>query len=82
MLFETARASKWQRMSYAIAHESMHLLGADDLYNVRMAKFYHPRDIMNYPSRFLSTSTIEGISAYAVGLIEEKPPTPFDVTEY
>jgi len=80
-LLEPTYASRWQWMAYAMAHESLHLFGADDLYNIRSATYYHPRDIMNYPSRFLSTSTLEGITAYAVGLLDQKPPTPFDVTE-
>jgi hypothetical protein len=81
MILESSAPSDWQCLEHVLAHESLHLFGADDLYNISAAKLYSPRDIMNYPSRFLSGSTLEGISAWAVGLLDTRPATPFPVME-
>lgn len=80
-IFEPPSPRRWQALEYALAHEALHLFGADDLYDISTAKYYQPRDIMNYPSRFLSGSTLEGISAWAVGLLDTRPDTPFPVKE-
>jgi hypothetical protein len=69
----------WQGMQYTQAHEALHLFGADDLYPIRDAKFYAPRDIMNYPSRLLAGSTLEPITALATGLRAEPVGAPFAV---
>lgn len=80
-IFESARSKRWQSMEYTQAHETLHLFGAADLYNIRNARYYAHRDIMNYPSRFLSASTLEPLTAYAVGIYNKKPETPFPVTK-
>lgn len=80
-ILEEPASRRWQKLEYTMAHEATHLFGADDLYNIGPARSYIPRDIMNYPSRYLSTSTLEGITAYAVGLLDTIPSTPFEVTE-
>lgn len=81
-LMEKPNTKFWQSMGYAQAHEALHLFGADDLYNIEKAKYYAVRDIMNYPSSILDASTIDDITAYAIGLTERKPKTPFKIKEY
>lgn len=81
-LMEDTRSKHWQSLEYTQAHESLHLFGADDLYNIRNAKFYAPRDIMNYPSSLLDTSTLESLTAYSVGLKKQQPVTPFHIKTY
>jgi hypothetical protein len=79
VLLESARSKKWQSLQYAQAHESLHLFGADDLYNIRNAKYYEVRDIMNYPSSQLQASTLEALTAWSVGLDARKPDAPFKI---
>lgn len=79
VLLESAHSKKWQALRYAQAHESLHLFGADDLYNIRNAKFYDVRDIMNYPSSRLQVSTLDALTAWSVGLDVAKPHTPFPI---
>ena len=81
-LMEPPKPKFWQALEYAQAHESLHLFGADDLYNIDAARHYAVRDIMNYPSKLLDASTMEPITAYAVGLREDFPATPFKVKSY
>jgi hypothetical protein len=81
-LMEQPKVKFWQSMGYAQAHESLHLFGADDLYNIRKAKFYAVRDIMNYPSSILDANTLDDITAYAIGLTDKKPETPFKIVDY
>ena len=70
---------RWDEVSYAQAHETLHLFGADDLYNLRSAGSYAPRDVMHYPSRLLSASTMEAITAFATGLRRDRPAAPFRI---
>lgn len=81
-LMEQPRPKFWQSMGYAQAHESLHLFGADDLYNIQKAKYYAVRDIMNYPSSILEASIMDEITAYAVGLTDKKPDAPFKIKDY
>lgn len=78
-LLESVTPKGWNELGYAQAHETLHLFGADDLYNIRGAYAYAPRDIMNYRSRFLSASTLEPITAYATGLRRDPPAAPFRI---
>lgn len=82
VLLESARRKQWQSLQYAQAHESLHLFGADDLYNIRKAKYYDVRDIMNYPSSQLQASTLEALTAWSVGLAGHKPKTPFKIKTF
>ncbi|MBI1422465.1 MAG: hypothetical protein GC149_03290 [Gammaproteobacteria bacterium] len=82
VLFEAPRSKRWQSLQYAQAHESLHLFGADDLYNIRQAKYYDVRDIMNYPSSLLQASTLETLTAWSVGLGIKKPATPFKIKTF
>ena len=66
-------------MEYAQAHESLHLFGADDLYNIKQSIYFATRDIMNYPSKYLDASVIEPVTAYGIGLINKKPEAPFKI---
>lgn len=79
VLLESPHGKKWQSLQYAQAHESLHLFGADDLYNIRGAKYYEVRDIMNYPSSLLQASTLDKLTAWAVGLDAHKPKAPFRI---
>lgn len=81
-LMESTRSKHWQSLEYAQAHESLHLFGADDLYNIRAARNYAVKDIMNYPSSILWGSSMEDITAYAIGLKKMQPRTPFAVKTY
>jgi hypothetical protein len=81
-LLESNRPKFWQALEYAQAHESLHLFGADDLYNIRNARNYAVRDIMNYPSSRLWGSTMEDITAYAIGLKKNPPKAPFKIKTY
>jgi len=81
-LMETPNVKHWQSLRYTQAHESLHLFGADDLYNIKRAKYFEVRDIMNYPSSVLEASTLEELTAYAVGLSKRRPVTPFKVITY
>ena len=78
-ILEEAVIKKWQSMEYAQAHESLHLFGADDLYNIKQSTYFATRDIMNYQSKYLDASVIEPVTAYSIGLITEKPETPFKI---
>jgi len=81
-LMEAPSAKSGNFMSYAQTHETLHLFGADDLYNIRAAKNYVIRDIMNYPASILAANTLEPITAYAIGLRKQKPKAPFDIQVY
>ncbi len=81
-LMEPTRPKRWQSLEYAQAHEALHLFGADDLYNIGPAKYFAVRDIMNYPSSQLNASTLEDLTAYAIGLHSKKPVAPFRVKLY
>lgn len=78
-LMESAMQKNWQSLGYAQAHEVLHLFGADDLYNIRSAKNFALRDIMNYPASILAASRIEPITAYATGLQRHMPTAPFRI---
>ena len=82
VLFESTSTKRWQSLQYAQAHESLHLFGADDLYNIRQAKYYDVRDIMNYPSSLLQASTLDSLTAWSVGLRNKKPVTPFKIKTF
>ncbi len=78
-LMEAPSGKRGSYMNYAQAHETLHLFGADDLYNIRGAKHYVVRDIMNYPASMIGANTMEPITAYAVGIYNEKPKAPFEI---
>ncbi len=78
-LMEAPSSKRGNFMNYAQAHETLHLFGADDLYNIHGAKYYVVRDIMNYPASVLGANTLEPITAYAVGIYDKKPKAPFDI---
>ena len=78
-VLESVTPKGWEEVSYAQAHETLHLFGADDLYNIRGAGSYAPRDVMHYPSRLLSASTVEAITAFATGLRRDRPAAPFRI---
>ena len=81
-LMEAPSIKRGNFMNYAQAHETLHLFGADDLYNIQAAKNYMVRDIMNYPASALEANTLEPITAFAIGISNEKPEVPFDIKVY
>ncbi len=81
MLMEKVKRNRWDKMHYAQAHEMMHVFGAADLYNIKNASNYAVTDIMNFQSRLLVDSSVEPITAYAIGWREEPPLAPFDILE-
>lgn len=81
-VLEAGGPKTWQRTEYAQAHETLHLFGADDLYDLKGAKHYATRDIMHYPSRIVSVSTLEPITAYAVKLRDDRVPAPFTIITF
>lgn len=81
MLMEKVKRNRWDKMHYAQAHEMMHVFGAADLYNVKNASDYAVTDIMNFQSRYLLDSSVEPITAYAIGWKEYPPEAPFDILE-
>lgn len=81
ILLEPIKGHRWDRVAYAVAHEGLHLFGADDLYDVRGAIDYSPTDIMNYPSARLGHSEVGKLTAWAVGWRADQPDAPFTVEE-
>jgi hypothetical protein len=73
--------STWDELAYTLAHEGLHLFGADDLYDVRGAEDYEPTDLMNYPSTRLEYADVGDLTAWAVGWARDRPKTPFLVEE-
>ncbi len=69
----------WDAVPYVQAHEALHLFGADDLYNITGGRNYAPRDVMHHSSKYLDASTIDSLTAYAIGWSRELPLTPFPV---
>ena len=81
MLMEKVKRNRWDKMHYAQAHEMMHVFGAADLYNVKNASNYAVTDIMNFQSKQLLYSSVEPITAYAIGWKNLPPEAPFDILE-
>jgi len=81
MLMEEVKRNRWDKMHYAQAHEMMHVFGAADLYNIKLASDYAVTDIMNYQSKRLSNSNVDPITAYAIGWKDEAPEAPFKILE-
>ena len=81
MLMSKVERNRWDKLHYTQAHEILHLFGADDLYNIKSAGRFALTDIMNFQSKQLDDSSIDPITAYAVGWQEQKPNTPFRVLD-
>ena len=80
-ILEPVKNCRWQSLHYVLAHEVLHLFGADDLYNIRAAKNYVSADIMHYGSRYLEDSEIRSLTAYAIGWTNVTPSTPFTIRQ-
>lgn len=81
MLMEKVKRNRWDKMHYAQAHEMMHVFGAADLYNIKLASDYAVTDIMNFQSKLLPDSSVEPITAYAIGWQEDPPEAPFNILQ-
>lgn len=78
-LFEKPERNGWDSMQYAQAHETAHIFGADDLYNIASARNYAPRDIMHHLPRYLNATAVDSITAYAIGWTDRTPQAPFAI---
>lgn len=60
-----------------IAHEILHLYGAEDFYNMEgrsaLAGEYYPSDIMYYVDGFINRNKISDFTAYSVGWTDDIP---------
>lgn len=81
MLMEKVKRNRWDKMHYAQAHEMMHVFGAADLYNIKKASGYAVTDIMNFQSKSLMYSSVDPITAYAIGWQKVPPKAPFKILE-
>ncbi|MBO5211529.1 MAG: hypothetical protein J6B80_06325 [Clostridia bacterium] len=70
--------------SSVVAHETLHLYGAEDYYNPEerktLAKEYYPNDIMLSCKYFLSLNDFGDITAFYVGWIDDVPNLLFEET--
>lgn len=81
-LIKTPEHRHWDATAYVQAHESLHLFGADDLYNLQGGRYYAPRDIMHNYARYIEASVIDSITAFGVGWLGQHPrPTPFPIQQ-
>lgn len=81
-LLEPSEPSYWDATAYVQAHESLHLFGADDLYNLSGGRYYAPRDIMHNAARYLEASVVDSITAFGVGWVDQHPrPIPFPLQQ-
>jgi len=81
LIHEPAGRHGWDQLAYAVAHEGLHLFGADDLYDLRGADDFAPTDVMHHPSARLDHSEVGDLTAWAVGWSDDRPGTPFTVEE-
>jgi len=72
-LLKSPKRRSWDAMAYVQAHEALHLFGADDLYNLQGGSYYAPRDIMHHSARYIEASTLDSITAFGVGWVDQPP---------
>jgi len=80
-VFAPTGPNAWDTLATTLAHEGLHLFGADDLYNIAGADDYAPTDIMHYRSSNLQYADVGDLTAWAVGWARARPNTPFVVEE-
>ncbi len=78
-LLEQPRRNSWEGIRFTQAHEALHLFGADDLYNITGGRDYAPRDVMHRRARYLAATTIDSLTAYAIGWTDRVPNAPFPI---
>ena len=78
-ILQPVKSRHWDYLHNTLAHEALHLVGADDLYNIKSAVSYDTNDIMNAGSRYLEDSVVGDLTAYAIGWTDSRPETPFEV---
>lgn len=67
---------EYNRVDHTVAHELMHLFGAEDFYHdyrISLAEKYYPKDIMLTYSQDFHKSEISDLTAYSVGWIDIAP---------
>ena len=77
-ILQPVKSLHWEYLHNTLAHEALHLVGADDLYNIESAVSYDTNDIMNTGSRYLEDSVVGDLTAYAIGWTDVRPETPFE----
>lgn len=89
VIFAKAWSETYELVSSAVAHETLHLFGAEDYYDPYhkypkrkvLAEKLYPKDIMLNVYYDVNESTIGGFTAYTVGWID-KIPKECDVPEW
>ena len=76
-ILKKTKRERWHwPLEQTLAHEVLHLFGADDLYSIKEARDFATTDIMNYLSADLAYDEITPITAWAIGW-HPRPKTPF-----
>lgn len=76
-ILKKTKKERWHwPLEQTLAHEILHLFGADDLYSIKNARDFATTDIMNYLSADLAYDEITPVTAWAIGW-HPRPKTPF-----
>ena len=70
-------ASEFGHLSVTVAHEALHLFGADDLYRLRTIDKTDQHDVMGEYCSGFKQATLLDATAYAVGWINQPPTRPY-----
>ena len=70
-------STEFGHLSVTIAHEALHLFGADDLYRIRGLDKTDQHDVMGEYCSGFKQATLLDATAYAVGWIQTPPKRPY-----
>jgi hypothetical protein len=70
-------AAEFGHLSVTVAHEAMHLFGADDLYRIEHIDKTDTHDLMGEYCSGYKQATLLDATAYAIGWITTPPPRPY-----
>jgi hypothetical protein len=70
-------SSEFGHLSVTVAHEAMHLFGADDLYRIQHIDKTDTHDLMGEYCSGYKQATLLDATAYAIGWINAPPPRPY-----
>jgi hypothetical protein len=70
-------ATEFGHLSVTVAHEAMHLFGADDLYRIQHIDKTDTHDLMGEYCSGYKQATLLDATAYAIGWINTPPPRPY-----
>lgn len=68
-------------LSYTLAHESLHLFGAEDLYTLATFDPADRRDVMQVPCATAGASVVAGTTAWAIGWRDRPPARAYPVAK-